>query len=263
MRRRPKPVPKFLLLFCGLMTGLCSGLFTSLFAAEARAEEVTLELLLAVDCSSSVDRREYELQVRGLADAFRDPRVLQALEGTGPRGIAVALLQWSGHQKQERVIDWTHLTDAASAEAFAAEIEAMPRLVIGGPTAIGSAVLEGIAWLNGNGFQGERRAIDVSGDGRANQGIAPSFARSAAVAEQITINGLAILNEEPNLGQYYASGVIGGPGAFLLTAEDSEDFAQAIRRKLFYEISGPPVAEMAPDPSLPGALQKARRPGDR
>lgn len=255
MRRRPRSVPKLLLLLCGLASGLWAGLQ----AAEARAQQVALELVLMVDCSSSVDRREYELQMRGLAEAFRDPRVLSALESTAPQGIAVALLQWSGHQKQERAIEWTHLTDAASAAAFAAQIEATPRLVIGGPTAIGSAVMEASAWINGNSFQGERRTIDVSGDGRANQGIAPSYARSTAVAAEITINGLAILNEEPNLGDYYAAGVIGGPGAFLLTAEDSEDFAQAMRRKLFYEISGPPVAVLPPYPELRDPLQRARR----
>ncbi|MDJ0951757.1 MAG: DUF1194 domain-containing protein, partial [Alphaproteobacteria bacterium] len=32
--------------------------------------------------------------------------------------------------------------------------------------------------------------------------------------------------------------VIGGPGAFLVVAEDFEDFAQAVRRKLIFEIAG-------------------------
>ena len=67
--------------------------------------------------------------------------------------------------------------------------------------------------------------------------------RAAATAQGITINGVAILNEEPRLARYYAAGVVGGDGAFLLTADDYEDFARAIRKKLFFEIIGPPIVQ--------------------
>src|SRR3546814_5657328 len=83
---------------------------------------------------------------------------------------------------------------------------------------------------------------DLSGDGRSNEGGSPAFARAAANRAGITINGLAILNEEPELAGYYIAGVVGGPGAFLLTADDFQDFAVAMRRKLYFEIVGSPVA---------------------
>jgi hypothetical protein len=75
----------------------------------------------------------------------------------------------------------------------------------------------------------------------------------------ITINGLAILNEEPRLARYYLAGVVGGPGAFLLTAPDFEAFAVAMRRKLYFEIVGPPIATAPPAP--PHGPQVAQFPG--
>src|SRR3546814_13010333 len=78
---------------------------------------------------------------------------------------------------------------------------------------------------------------DLSGDGRSNEGGSPAFARAAANRAGITINGLAILNEEPELAGYYIAGVVGGPGAFLLTADDFQDFAVAMRRKLYFASS--------------------------
>ena len=110
-------------------------------------------------------------------------------------------------------------------------------------TALGNAMDRAARWTQTNGYLGERVVVDVSGDGRSNEGGSPAFARAAANRLGITINGLAILNEEPGLARYYIAGVVGGPGSFLLTADDFEDFAVAMRRKLYFEIVGPPVVE--------------------
>jgi hypothetical protein len=205
-------------------------------------ETVRLELVLAVDCSSSVDAEEFSLQMQGIAAAFEDPGVLAALAQTGEAGIAVSLLQWSSASAQTRAIGWTRLAGSADAYAFAAKVRSVGRLVHGGATALASAIEVSAAWTHANGYQGERVVIDISGDGRSNEGGSPAAARATANRAGITINGLAILNEEPQLAGYYIAGVVGGPGAFLLTAADFEDFAVAMRRKLYFEIVGPPVA---------------------
>ena len=225
-------------LFAGVMLGL------SLLAANpARAETpVALELLLAVDASSSVEQDEFELQMRGLAEAFRDPRVLAALQQTWPRGIAVALLQWSQHSEQVEALDWTHIRSAEEARLFAEELDRTPRFVGGGATAVGTAIGVGTDWIESNAYIGERKVIDVSGDGRANEGPPAALGRAKAMKSGVIVNGLAILNEEPNLARYYLAGVVGGPGSFLLTADDFEDFRRAIRRKIYFEITGPPIA---------------------
>ena len=207
------------------------------------ATEVFVELVLAVDCSSSVNKEEFELQMRGLAEAFAHPSIHAALEQAGTKGIAVALLQWSGEGAQHKSIGWHHITDAASSQAFSELLNQTPRYIAGGATALGDAIIESVAWIHSNDFFGERQVIDVSGDGRTNQGEAAAVARAKALKTGIVVNGLAILNEEPRLAEYFVAGVIGGPGSFLITADDFEDFARAMRKKIFFEITGPPIAQ--------------------
>lgn len=214
-------------------------------------QAVELELLLAVDTSSSVDRGEFELQMQGIARAFRHPDVSAALRSVGDRGIAVALMQWSGSTRQALAVEWTRIDDDASALAFADKVGVAPRLVVSGGTAIGTALQAATAQLSGNAFQGARQVIDVSGDGRANMGPRPAVARDLAVRQGITINGLAILNEEWALDRYYLENVIGGTGAFIMEAADYEDFALAIKQKIVREISGAPIVR-APAPARPG-----------
>lgn len=220
----------------------------------ARAQiPVDLELLLAVDASSSVNPWEFDLQLRGLAEAFRDPEVQGAIAGVGDRGLAVAMVQWSSRDRQVVAVDWMLVFDRASAEEFAAIVDATPRYVSGGSTALGSALRFGVRLLQTSPYFGARQVIDVSGDGRTNQGIPSSVGRDEAVERGITVNGLAILNEEPGLDLYYRDRVIGGPGAFVISAVDYEDFARAIRLKLIREMAGPPLVEKAPEIGVPPA----------
>ncbi|MCR9257029.1 MAG: DUF1194 domain-containing protein [Alphaproteobacteria bacterium] len=212
----------------------------------AKAEDlrVDLELALAIDSSSSVDYGEFDLQVRGLAAAFRDPRVMAAIE-SGPLGkIAVTVIEWSSPEPQfQRVnLPWTLLDDAESIEAFAEDLDQMPRLQPGGGTAISRALYFAVRQFENNGFDGTRKVIDVSGDGEDNWQEPLEDARNHATAWGITINALAILNEAPDLDAYFRKRLIGGPGAFVITADDYEDFARAIREKLVREIGSPPIA---------------------
>ena len=209
------------------------------------AEPVDLALVLAVDSSPSVNSYEFNLQMGGLADAFRDGAVLNAIKAAAPNGIAVTLVLWASPERQALAFGWTEVRDAASAEAVARMIDLTPRLVDGGGTAISDAIDFSIRLLDG--VAATRRVIDVSGDGRNNMGNAtlatsPLPASPRAVAAGITVNGLAILNEDPTLDSYYLSHVIGGADAFVLTADDYEDFGRAIRLKLITEITGAPVA---------------------
>jgi hypothetical protein len=212
----------------------------------ARADiGVDLELVLAVDGSGSVDFGEFALQARGIAQAFRDPEVIEAIEGAAPKGIAVAVIQWSGRRQHLVTIDWTHITDAESARELATRVDAMGRVLIG-ETAVADALRFAQEQLASGPFQGTRQIIDLSGDGMTNAGGDPDPVRDAAALAGITINGLAILNESPSLDRYYAEHVIGGPDAFVMPAKDYDDFAQAIRHKLLREIRGAPLADAGP-----------------
>jgi hypothetical protein len=212
----------------------------------ARALEVSLELILAVDCSSSVEPEEFTLQMQGIADAFRDPVVQQAIRGAAPNGIAVTLVQWSGASMHSQATDWMLVSNKDDAENAAQAIESAPRFMRWGATAIGEAISFSKELFEENGFEGLRKVIDVSGDGISNQGTFPIFAREEAVKEGITINGLAILNDEPSLDHYYRQQVMAGPRSFVEHAARFEDFAAAMRRKLIREIGSPPAVFAPP-----------------
>ena len=201
-----------------------------------RAQElqpVALELVLALDTSSSVTAAEFEIERDGLTQAFRHPDVLAAIAAAGEQGIAVALVQWSGNRMQQRSIDWRVVHDETSAAALSAAIAATPRAFTGS-TGLGGAIRYALKEIENNGYAGRRKVIDVIGDGFT--GLSPRRERDRAVARGVTINGLAILDEKPDLGRYYADHVIGGAGAFVLTVQSARDFAEAVRDKLIREI---------------------------
>ncbi len=203
-------------------------------APAARAAKVGMALVLAVDVSESVDAGEYELQHEGIARAFENPQVIDAIQSVG--GIDVLMLEWSDRDKQAIVVDWTKVSDAASGKGFAAKIRAGKRSS-NGLTAVGDALLAAGAAFASVPDEPARRVIDISGDGMANIGPRPDGIRDALNARGITINGLAILASEPWLDTYYNNEVIGGDGAFLLQVKDFASFATAIKQKLLAEIS--------------------------
>lgn len=234
-----------------------AGLLTILTVASPQApraqavQAVDLELVLAIDVSTSVDAAEFELQRQGLSRAFLHPDVVGAVGAAGDLGIAVAVIQWSGRGRQHLSVDWTHIIDAASAAGLARRIAAAPRS-IDGMTAIGDAIDFSAAALTDNGYRGQRQVIDVSGDGTGDAARSAA-ARDRAVARGIIVNGLVIDNEDIDLGElakldvraHYANHVIGGFGAFLMNATDFVDFRTVIRRKLVREIIGPATASLS------------------
>ena len=150
----------------------------------------------------------------------------------------------------------------ADALRLAGQIAAMPRLIDGGHTAIGDALAFALDELRSNRYSGLRRVIDVSGDGRANDGRPLRAARRAVLEHGITINGLAILHELPQLGKYFRKHLIGGEAAFVMTARAYTAFASAMRHKLEREIGSVPVSDnVIPDAvpdTIPGAIIEAR-----
>jgi hypothetical protein len=218
--------------------------------AEGGSEAVDVELVLAVDVSLSIDENSYRMQMKGYADAFRDPSVQQAISMGGMGRIAVAFLQWSGYGTNKVTIDWTVIDGPAAANELAAMLAESVRMP-GGSTSISGAIDKAVSMFEGNGYDSARRVIDISGDGRNNNGRDPVTARQEAVARGVIINGLPIAGGEPGLEEYYQNTVIGGPGAFLVVAHGFDDFGQAITKKLIAEI-----ANVEPD-RIPNAIQHA------
>lgn len=226
-------------LLAGAISLCCAALWSAQAQQPGGQESVDLELALAVDVSSSVDDTEFELQMRGIAEAFRNPDIIDAIRAAGNRGIAVSLIQWSGEGSQAKVVDWMVIDDGMGAADFARQVDNAPRKLIGGQTSIAGALAFAVDEIETNGYAGSRRVIDISGDGRANVGPHPMEARDAAVGAGITVNGLAIRKDEPFLDGYFSHSVIGGIGSFMMTAEDYEDYTAAILAKLLREIGIP------------------------
>ena len=209
-------------------------------AAPANPSEVDVDLVLAIDASGSVEDDRFELQKRGFARAFRDPKVLQAIHAGDRQSIAVMMFQWTGPPLQENVVPWLVISDAISADRVASIIEATPRRLMGGGTSISGAIDYAVRQIHTTPYPARMQVIDISGDGSNNLGRPVEQARNEAVREGIRINGLPILAVEPDLEQYFRQNVIGGPGAFVIPAKDYSQFAEAILRKLITEISQSP-----------------------
>lgn len=211
-------------------------------AAEA-SERVSLELVIAVDVSLSVNDAEYLLQMGGIAGAFRDPEVGELI-ARRRHGVAVLITQWSGVREARVPLDWRVLRSPEDARAYGDAVAGIGQVGLGNFTAIGHAVDFALEALGANRYAGDERKIDVSGDGRSNVGPDPALLREVAAIQNVTVNGLAIRGDDPGLGDYYRAHVIGGPGSFVVEAERFEDFADAFLRKLKRELE-PKVAGRA------------------
>lgn len=188
--------------------------------------------MLTIDVSNSIDSTEYRLQTDGLADALRDPEIVEAM--TAGR-IAIAVVQWSGADRQELSIPWTRINTTYDAETLSRQARAMERAFILSDTAPAEAIYFALQQFNSV-QDCERRVIDVSGDGTPNGGTNVHAARNAAEQAGVTINGIAIESMGMAITNFYRSAVITRNG-FVITARTHRDYPTAIRAKILREIS--------------------------
>jgi hypothetical protein len=211
--------------------------------AGAAALECSVALVLALDVSASVDAREYDLQMQGLAAALRDEAVIETILTPPGSGVMVSAFLWSGYQHQEVVVDWRWLGDEAAILGFADAISRTRRSHDHWPTALGRAVFFAAQMHQRNPVPCQRRVVDVSGDGVNNDGVGPEWHRSRGTLDGLTVNGLVIRGAQPDPAAYYREHLLTGPGAFLEVIDSYDDFAPAILRKLLRELQ-PPFAAL-------------------
>jgi hypothetical protein len=203
----------------------------SLEAQAAVDEAVDVALVFAADVSRSIDEDEARLQREGYRRAVTDPQVLEAIRGGALGSVALAYVEWSGVNHQRLVVPWTRVTGQADADAWAEALSQAPRTSTGW-TSVSAGIDFSRRMLAECPWEATRRVIDVSGDGVNNSGSPAEHARDRAVAEGITINALAIMNDRPTFGRpppmplddYFRDSVIGGPGAFVMAVEEFESF---------------------------------------
>lgn len=243
-----------------LTMGLVLACFSVVSPTTVHAIPVGTELVLLADVSGSLDAADFALQRDGYAAAFRDAGVIGLIEAT-PGGIATTLVYWSDGQSM--VTAWTHITDAASAEAFAVAIENAAR-PSSGSTGLTDAMIYGTGLLTGdNGFESERWVIDVSGDGA--ESVKDAFnddvcetcqaARDAAVASGVDMINALWIDDRDFFGDdaadiidavpYGENNVIAGIDSFAHIVDNFNSFAGGIREKIFIELGPQGVPEPA------------------
>lgn len=222
------------------------------------AEPVDLLLVLAADVSRSVDQPKFQLQREGYAAAIADKRVLEAITSGRHQRIAICFVEWSGANSQKLVIGWSLIDGPDAARKFGDQLLELPRS-FAERTSISGGIDFAMSVLASTPYRSARRTIDVSGDGTNNSGRDVTLARDEALAAGVTINGLVILSDRPmawnpehtnppgGLPNYFRNNVIGGPGAFVIVAENFDSFGQAIVKKLIAEIAD----VSPPQPALP------------
>ena len=185
-----------------------------LLPQNAQAEiPVSIELVLAVDISRSVDDVEYDLQVTGIARAFRDPVIIDLIGQHN--GVAVTLFRWDTDIDKRHMIPWHLLREPAGVLSFADKVAALERGSNRRFTGIGKAIDFGVYLIAANEFSGRLLKIDISGDGRDNIGSLTPATRQRAGALRIAINRFPILIATFNLGTYYREKGLLGPALFL------------------------------------------------
>jgi Protein of unknown function (DUF1194) len=214
-------------------------------ATAAKADTpVDLQLVMAVDVSRSIDEVEAELQRRGYIEAMTNEGVIEAILSGENKGIGVCYVEWAGTHYQQTVIDWILIDSARGARAFSDKLSEAPRTSQSW-NAVGAALAYSAQRFQSSPFTSKRRVIDISGDGRTNDGPPAELVRDKLVAEGIVINGLPVMMNRQNYGRpsdatldkYYEENVIGGPGSFMIAAATFDDFGHAVRSKLIREIS--------------------------
>ncbi len=225
-----------------LSLGLTALLWTLPPATAQTQREAGLELVLLADASGSIDGAELAFQRQGYAQAMTDPMVIGVIQNSIYGNVAVTYVEWASNTAV--VVEWMIIDGPESAQAFADALVGPPRQAYGS-NAIGNALLSGKRLIEQNDIFAPRAVIDFSGDSIRNSSGPPiAAARQEVLDAGITINALPILRPSDglraglNLEEEYSNRIIGGPGAFMVTAEGRDTFAQAVRRKLVLEIAG-------------------------
>ncbi|WP_413876141.1 DUF1194 domain-containing protein [Albidovulum sp.] len=194
-----------------------------------------LALALGIDVSRSVDARDYAIQREGLLSALADRVIVDAFLKPEDR-VALAVFEWSGQAQQDIVLDWTEVAGEAELLSIRDRIAAHRRAADHLPTGLGAALDFGRTLLD-RAPDCLARTLDISGDGRSNDGRRPEEIYAAEDFGEMLVNGLPIGGHEADIAVYYRTRVIRGRGAFVEIARTQDDYPRAIRRKLERELT--------------------------
>lgn len=238
-----------------------AGLLAMAFAMAATNANATCRqaLALGLDVSGSVDAKEYRAQLDGLASALNDPEVRAKVLEMPSAPVRLLVYEWSGPADQHVLLPWSALENSATLDIAIETLRQTRRRDATPGTALGVAMTYGAVQLA---QQPEcwKQTLDISGDGKSNLGPRPRDVKDQIEHSGITINGLVIGADAPNIGDlrqaeiselsaYYSAEVILGQEAFVQAALGYDSYADAMKRKLLRELEGLILSYLPP---LPG-----------
>lgn len=241
----------------------------------ARAgQAVDLQLVIAADVSTSMDREEKTLQQQGFVLAFRDPELIRMMLA-GPEGrISVTYFEWGGDRTPKLVVPWTVIDSPQAALAFAQRLERNFPSRLPRGTSIGMALDYSSYLLQSSGYDAGRNVVNLSGDGVNNNVPDVEETRARLLDMGTTINGMPIVYKSLLQGvldgaeddfppeyliDYYRNEVIGGPGAFVEPVTARQNYSAAILRKLIREIGANRLTIGSMDQDMGCAPHEAER----
>lgn len=188
---------------------------------DIKDREVPVGLGLLIDASNSVDKAEFDLQVSGTANALRSDQVRNVILRKGAVGICATQFSLATQQTVGHAL----LTNEESIDIYANYIERQSR-IYQSATEIANALTIKARIMSQSPYDKNvvDKIIDISGDDK--QTITTPFLRKddnealratsdhVSVNERVTINGLSIMTDVPDLDEYYKDCVVTSEAAW-------------------------------------------------
>jgi Ca-activated chloride channel homolog len=200
-------------------------------------------IVTGLDLSGSIEARDAEIQIEGIALAIRSPEIITAIHNGRHRRIGFAVFVWA--EGNYPVLDaWRLIRSQQDAAAVSEEVLLRLRAILdsdvlvkpGALTDLSGAIDYGGEALRAAPFAASRQIINIVSNGIDNVGEGTPSARDRLVAQGVTINGVA-LGFDRTIYEYFRREVIGGPEAFVLRANDPSVLVDVLARKFVTEIA--------------------------
>ena len=217
-----------------------------LVGAAAGAEELRTDvnIVTALDVSDSIDAQSTRIEIEGMAQAILAPEILQAIRAGHHGRVGFAIFAWNEGAYPE-LVSWTIIRDDADARDVSKQLRdvspsklspSVDRMVEPRMTDLSGAIDHAAVLLLTAPFATDRMVLNVIGNGWDNVGEGPVPARDRLVGAGGIINGV-ILGEDPVLADYFRQNVIGGHGAFLISARDPSAITDVLARKFLRDVA--------------------------